>query len=580
MTASPSPSVADHDTPAFSPQQRVFIMLFGSIAASFVLVAVIGGLLRYCPVPFWDAWDGTLNFTMRMIEGDHPNWWVQHNEHRFIFSRLLFWLDMRFFGGTAKFLIVCNYLLVMLGYWVLMLYLKAMLPQSKERYARYLVAAVIACLSFSWIQKENLIWGFQSQFILAQAFPLAAFYLLYRSTVEGSHSVRYFAGACAMGVLSMGGIISGVLTLPLMTLLALLLSIQRRRVVVLALLTLSGLVGYFYDYVAPAHHGALGTTLVEQPANVIRFILLYLGGPIHFTPIGASELALFLGVLMLYLCLKHTEIALADRSRAALRLSLLAFMLYIGGTVLGTAGGRLKFGLAAAFWERYMTLALASWCVLLVLCAPQIAAGLRLKPLRSAIGLLLVPVLLAPAQLSALIRSDSCDWQMKAALALALGVHDGVRIKAVYPEPPVVEQIAARAAALNLSVFALPEFKDAKADLGTVWPMATAQCIGFVDNFEITEDPRFVRVSGWLYSPSSKVPPKTIRLLDEEHHVVGHALSGGFRLDVAGVVGPKAVTSGFEGYLRSEFSTQATILSADRGVCEVHAVPGVLKAMP
>ena len=52
-----------------------------ALVAVIVGLAVVGAILSYSPVPYWDMWDGALYFFMQVQDGDHAAWWAQHNEH-------------------------------------------------------------------------------------------------------------------------------------------------------------------------------------------------------------------------------------------------------------------------------------------------------------------------------------------------------------------------------------------------------------------------------------------------------------------------------------------------------------------
>jgi hypothetical protein len=56
-------------------------------------LAVAGVCRAYSPVPFSDMWDGYLHFFMQVSDGDSGAWWRQHNEHRIVLARLLFWIN-------------------------------------------------------------------------------------------------------------------------------------------------------------------------------------------------------------------------------------------------------------------------------------------------------------------------------------------------------------------------------------------------------------------------------------------------------------------------------------------------------
>ena len=83
-------------------------------------LAIIGGFRFYSPIPFMDMWNGYLDFYLRTLNGDTSVWWAQHNEHRIFLSRILYWLDIKYFQGLSYFLTAANYLI--LGFIALFFY--------------------------------------------------------------------------------------------------------------------------------------------------------------------------------------------------------------------------------------------------------------------------------------------------------------------------------------------------------------------------------------------------------------------------------------------------------------------------
>lgn len=94
-----------------SPPKRWLLTGFVFITAASIALAILGGARAYTPVPFWDMWEGLFNFYLLVQSGDTSVWWAQHNEHRIVLSRLLFWLDIAVFRGAGLFLIIMNYVL-------------------------------------------------------------------------------------------------------------------------------------------------------------------------------------------------------------------------------------------------------------------------------------------------------------------------------------------------------------------------------------------------------------------------------------------------------------------------------------
>src|SRR5687767_513075 len=87
-------------------------LLLLACPVAFLALALVGGTRHYSPVPFWDMWDSYLGFFGSTRDGGFGVWWAQHNEHRIVFSKVLFWLDLAVVRrGSTPFLIACNFLL-------------------------------------------------------------------------------------------------------------------------------------------------------------------------------------------------------------------------------------------------------------------------------------------------------------------------------------------------------------------------------------------------------------------------------------------------------------------------------------
>jgi hypothetical protein len=529
-------------------------------------------------------WNGYLEFFVKVTEGDWSAWWAQHNEHRIVLARLLFWADLRWFGGASWFLIVVNYVLVGLGTLVFWLILRDAVVAVKSTEDKAVLGLFITAWLFLWMQQNNLTWGFQSQFILAQLLPLCALYWLHKSVADDRG--RHFLVACGFGLAAVGTMANGILALPLMTLYALVTRQSAVRVGVLVALSVVMLYFYFHDYHAPSGHGSLLQALKENPSGLLQYVLLYLGSPFYYLlgqgALGrhiASVTGLILVVSSAWFAIK----SLRQPREATLQLALLFFILYIGGTALGTAGGRLIFGVDQALGSRYTTPALMVWAALLVLYAPALLAAGGVTRKRILIPFAVIALLMIPLQLKALRSQDEVLFERRiAALALELRIKDQRQIGHIFPSVEWALSLAEKPSVDNLSIFGMYPFRDAREQLGTtVQQLALPTCQGALDEVEGTDgDTRFVRVRGWMFNPASKSDPQVVRFLDDQGKVVGYALTGQSRPDVAEAINKKAIQSGYRGYLLSDQTGAVLTLqgeSQEGPSCQIQAhVPVIL----
>ena len=562
-----------------------------SVFLTFFLLAVAGGLRSFSPVPYWDMWGGTLGFFIAHSDGDSSIWWSLHNEHRIVLSRVVFWMDYKFFGGTSIFLIVMNYILVLSAIAVFYRISLARLesePQTKT--LSLIITGLIGAWLFQWMQEENLSWAFQSQFFLAQLLPLCALFLLFQSTNKRSVAKRddpqpdrhdayktnpliWFVFACLLGIASAGTMANGVIALPLMAIYVLIMRQPWWQSSVLAVLSIITITLYFSDYNPPASHGSLTETLLSQPWQSIHYALLYLGTPFYHL-FGKDDLgmnaawisSLIMGLLVLaalYRFIKSPE-------NHGLALALIFYIVYLAGTALGTAGGRLVFGVSQALAFRYTTPALMAWATLFIVFLPAIICAFRRWPIPSFLALGITLITMFSTQLAALEpKKHQLFNRAIAALALELGVRDEQSILATYVMSNGLIGTAEEASKYNLSVFGMYPWKDLRPQLGLEFTdLPTQQCLGHLDFLHtIDQEDNFLQIRGWIFDSNTRKSPKRIRIISSDAVTTGFALSGQPRPDVAQAIHQQADLSGFTGYISSQIRDTQIVLVGDNPGC-------------
>lgn len=546
--------------------------IFLIIAVAFVAQVAVGLFRTYSPVPVWDMWDGYLDFYTKITHGDWSAWWAQHNEHRIVLARLLFWADLTWFRGEGWFLLFMNFLfLCAIGATFWKFWREA--AGTSHAFVGYFLIAWL----FSWVQHENITWEFQSQFFLAQLLPLWGVYLLHRARFGGARSAAYFAGACVVGVLAVGSMANGVLALPLMAIYALLTRQGWRRCILLGVLALFCLWLYLHDYRAPADHGSLFLTIQANPFNALRFILLYLGGPFYFAFGGGG-----LGKVVAYLAgaALVAGSALAARHymgrdrHSTLSLAMLFFILYIGGTALVTAGGRLFFGLDSALSSRYMTPALMAWAALLIVNAEVIKGMVSNVPWKICLLFFVLIVLLLPIQMRAWhSRHEGIFENEVAALALEMRIDDKPQIERLWFNSEATLAISAVPSDYDWSVFGWLPIHNVRETIGAPYDitqkMVLRSCNGVLDDAHVVDgDPRYIKIHGWYYDPLANVAPKSLGVVNGGQRV-GHVLLGQPRPDVAKIYGRRAANSGFKGYVLAKARGERIELIDEANKCRL-----------
>jgi hypothetical protein len=394
-----------------------------SIVATFVGLAVIGILRSYSPIPIDDDWNGYLGFYADLLDGKLSAWFAEFGGHRLILARVLFWLDIRYFGGHFVFLIAAN-LVILCG--VIAIFIAYLRRLTSERCVQFVIGATICITAVSWQQAQNLTRGFYgANFFITMLLPLVAFYWLARAREQR----RFFWLALLAGFASAWNMANGILVLPLLATLALCIGLNPARIATLAIAGVAT-IAFYFDFasnVEPSILGAYWSTLTGDPIGAAQYALGFLGNPFYYVvsyPLAALRyiFLLFAGAgqaprqifaengladypttfaVGLYIAQAAGVVLIAATmivarrwfasGREATRGALLTFLLFIIITAVACAAGRLTESSSISF--RYTTPALLAWVALIVLGAPSFN-------LRPALGIFAcVSILLFPVQM-------------------------------------------------------------------------------------------------------------------------------------------------------------------------------------
>ena len=531
MTRPPAPSDAPAAAASVARAGRPFAsVLAAAVGVAILLVAlmVVGIVRAWDPLPFWDMWDGYLGFWYSLAGGDVSAWWAQHNEHRIVLARVFFWFDLAFLHGAGWSLIVVNALsaLAIAG-----AFIAALIARLREtvrgtwRSARaVMLCVVILGLATSWLQRQNLLWGFQIQFFLAVLLPLAAFILLAAAGSSARWSTARYTASVVLAVASVGTLAAGIAAPFVATAEGAALRESRRRVAMMATAAAVSAAAYLNGYVSPGQTASPIHSLAH-PRTVLIYVLRFLGGPVELTT-QSSLLGAVSAVILLLLITVSAYRWVRGRDRSRMATAMLAFAAYVLLWAFITALGRLNFGADQALAGRYETPVLALWAAAIVLVAPQIltARMQRARLLTAALAAVVVGLVWVQTGVFADFSGVRFARQ-SAALAIALGVPDSGRIHAVFPTPELPVELGAQAMRDGLTSLAQPPYPDLRRELGKPWPTErSAPCDVQVSGATAIAGSDFERLDGTLTAdPALSGGDPILRVVDSTGLVVGFA---------------------------------------------------------
>lgn len=553
MTAGPTPidPPADSRLSVFLSYAVLLTGIGAGVASAYIVIAT------YSPLPHWDEW--ALFDHLATGKAWSLTWlWAQHNEHRTLVPKIFFLLDVNFFRGTQAFLLTSIFFTQMLQTALLSFSLRTLggVRGSAWRTGTGLIAYCILCPT----QQENLIWGFQLQFVIPAAMATLAtlaLLLYYRKPHAWLLATSILAATIATWSLA-----NGMLLWPLLLLAALLLKeselgsaglqacvagrepknlsplrsststakeelngarhrgpegphypSQNRRTVILAILlcAAANIALYLYHYHRPGPPAEF-PGLIPAVVRILHYVAVYFGST--FVRHSSGWIALLAGTTGLCTALVIIIRILPQRgTRSLLQLQLSLLMLLCIATAVITASGRLHLGLEQATASRYQTFALLFWCSL----GLSILFSLQrhTSRLNFFAGFLLVLMLGFATQ----VRLPLIDAQWRQlrlkhiSLSLLTGVHDPVALADAYPDPQAVLRAAQYMKDNRLSIFA----GDLYAQLGqpfdaTYHVRPATDCSGYVSSTQLlpTDNGQGLRLAGYAWDKLSNRPATDI----------------------------------------------------------------------
>lgn len=541
----------------------------------------------YSVIPFWDE----MHEIQLYISQQHSllRWiWAQHNEHRILFYKLLFVVDMHVFEGRnwPMFVAIFGCQVVLAAIFAFVLWKFGCLKGSPWVASFGLALYCLFCPS----QRENFSWAFQLSFALVTVWVTMAILLVILQK-QDFNAGRPFSGwkllaslAVAMAASFTNG--NGIVVWPIMIVLALSIRLPWRlvglQIVGFACSASLYLIGY--RSMPPPHAHPLES--IQKPLQVLQFIESYLGGALvsgtHIdwaTQIGQA--GLLIGLVMIYRLITRREKA------GLLDYFLAGILLYSLATAFITSLGRLTLGINQAFASRYQGFALLFWLALAVWLISLLTQR------RATIGLIAVYLLVlfiigsTGKDFRPILEEvrDSATRRDTGGVAMIVGVHDDDFLKqAVCPFPAVTWTAVEYLKEHGLSLFSEKMAEQLGQDFSRSYTVTTASpCRGSVDSVRQADgSSNHLRLEGWIVDHRNKPVPRL--LFVDGGKIVGFGVPGYQRIDVVNAIqSNKAFRSGWAGYANIPETDRMIdvygVLDLDKGkACYLQAVRSAAEA--
>ena len=514
----------------------VVVVLWGGAIA--VVVTTLSALLASAsPFPWWDEWETVAEFG-RVMTGSFrlAELWAQHNEHRLLFPRLVFFADYRFFSGMGVFTIAT--MLALQGVHAIVLCRLAR-GAGLRGGAWLAVTALIVAGLFSAIQIDNFAWPFQVQIFsvylaASGAFAAAAAADGARRAGTRVGAAVWLAVAVGLGFVGTFSLANGVFIWPILLLLCLRLGLPWRGVALVAMAAGLSVALYAHGYHQPGSGPRLAG--LRDVPWILIFACVYLGnvigsgGPVVAGLVGAVGALLGAVLSAPGLLLRRPRVPAAEYALGSI-------VVFVLATAFITGAGRLSMGLDAALASRYATPVLIFWSALMAMLMCRAAESSR--PWIHLVCIVMMAYLFLRQGNPTVVGWISAQRTKEmAGLALASEVYDAELLRGVYLDPKKVIDRAAILRTFRLSFFASETHRWLARTLAQPVHSGT-RCLGHFDGYTpvATEGgaPGGI-VWGWAWDRDARRPVKNIVLCDASRRVVGLASGALERNDVQAVV--------------------------------------------
>ncbi len=518
-------------------QIHVVLMGLATVAscafAVFIAIDTVRTVARiYSPLPWFDAW---ATFKLLKVWTDHAAsplkiLFAQHNEHRILVPRLLFFADDYWFHGRGQIGTVAIVLVQMLHAAFFLWILGVARPVARGRWA---VGGIVVALMFSLGQAENFSSSFQLAFVGVFASATASFLLFAHAvTRRAQRQGRALAGSFVAVLVSAFTMANGIAAAYVLVVMAL-LARQGWRVVLVCVAWATAIsIVYFHGY-NPVEQSARLVDVLAQPVAFVSFVAIYFGSVLSPTQAGAGAFGA-VGIVAAIAAMIRVGVARPLRPTS---LMLVGVLLFVGATAVVTASGRINYSLQQALSSRYVTGSVTFWCAQLCFwwTEPLLLPAKRLSGAwasRTAVGAL--GILLVIAMVKAQSAAKPALWiqnfkENDASNLLLLGLDDPAVIGLTAFSDADVQQLMPLLRERRLAIFGSHDGGLVGASLGLEGLLTKPDfCTGSIT--AAVTDPGLgadgARISGLAWNRAEGRQIRRVLLTDERGIIVGLASSG------------------------------------------------------
>lgn len=471
----------------------------------------------YTPVPFSDYWrvPSYLNAYRHL---DLGAFWRQHNEHRIVFPEIFFAIDLTLLHGRQLLPLALSFLCYV-GVWLGIV--AAISSERRVSSAVRGVALLLAAVVIGWKGSAVVLANaFLLVWTLMQVAVIWALFLV--SHFKKKQQTPYLITAIVLGVIASYSCAIGLLLWPVLIAGAFVLHLGRRPLFILICAAAVSIGAYFINYRFPKtlHIGELSL----HPIYSVQFIATYISMP--FAGIKGPHFGIYVGLASLIIIVILGIIAIKNKFiESTAGVVLFGYYCFVLISALATCAARMDprdswFGQARA--DRYVTLPLTNWAVLVALCLLISAKFHPRLPATAGIGIIVSALLLVGfVKLRWWLQEQNDDYAkaQTAALSIMDGVDDSNLIHYLFRDAGFVDALLPELRHGQQSIF----YKEYSKWIGKP-AMELGPVLDEPEHGEITDTYPVcsgIEVIGWAEGPAHSRASRWIGLVSEAGQLVG-----------------------------------------------------------